>query len=172
MRTVGASSPGSIRNAERCALAAEVLRQCGRLRMRVHGESMLPVLWPCDEVEIASCSLRDVRPGEIVLAFRNGQFCLHRLVGPVANRGFILCGDSLPGPDPLFPAHAFLGRLVRVANGEGRFFAVAIGPGLGAKLSRAIGLLLCHFGVVRRLALRLNSRGRVPAPALRFPATA
>jgi hypothetical protein len=172
MQTIATSAGCSTRSTERCALAAEALRQSGRLRMRVHGESMLPVLWPGDEVEIASCSLRDVRRGEIVLAFRDGQFCLHRFVAPRATGRFILCGDSLPGPDPLFPADALLGRLVRVANGEGRFFAVATRPGLGAKLSRAIGLLLCHFGIFRRLALRLHSRRRRPAPEFRSPAPA
>ena len=42
---------------------------------------MLPALWPGDVVEIASCSLEDVRPGEIVLARREGRLFLHRLVG-------------------------------------------------------------------------------------------
>ena len=47
---------------------------------QVHGESMLPALWPGDVVEIESCSLEDIRPGEIVLAQRDGRLFLHRFV--------------------------------------------------------------------------------------------
>lgn len=171
MRAVATSAACSIRSTERCVLAAEALRQSGRLRMRVHGESMLPALWPGAEVEIASCSLRDVRPVEIVLAFRDGQFYLHRLVTASAAGGFILRGDSRPTSDPLFPSDTLLGRLVRVANQEGRFLAFATRPGFGAKVSRAIGLLLCYFGIARRLVLRLHSRNR-PAPEFRSPSLA
>lgn len=40
------------RDVERCALATESLLASGRLRMQVHGASMLPTLWPGDLVEI------------------------------------------------------------------------------------------------------------------------
>src|SRR5258708_40141805 len=102
-------------SAEGSALVAESLRASGCSRLRVHGESMLPALWPGDVVEIASCSLEDVRPGEIVLARREGRLFLHRLVGrfngPGTPNGFLLRGDSMPGPDPQFPTEALLGRL-------------------------------------------------------------
>ena len=54
-------------HAERSALAAASLCESGRLRLQLRGESMLPTLWPGDVVEIASCSVDDVHPGEIVL---------------------------------------------------------------------------------------------------------
>src|ERR1019366_10100376 len=98
---------------------ADVLRRSGHLRLQVYGESMLPALWPGDVVEIASCSREDVRPGEIVLALREGRLVLHRLVAPCTPNGFLLRGDSVPGPDPLFPSEALLGRLVRRAD-DGR----------------------------------------------------
>src|SRR5208282_2195 len=149
------SAPCSSWNAPGSALVADVLGRNGglrqRLRLRVHGESMLPSLWPGDVVEIESCSLEDVRPGEIVLARRDGRLFLHRLVAPTPD-GFLLCGDSVPGPDPLFPPQALLGRLVRRRGlGESR---------LGAKWSRALGILLDRCGVARRLALRLHSLRR------------
>ena len=78
---------------------------------------MLPALWPGDVVEIASCSLEDLRLGEIVLAQREGRLFLHRLVGrftdPGTLNGFLLRGDSMPGLDPQFPIEALLGRLVQ-----------------------------------------------------------
>jgi len=133
------------------ALVADVLRGNGlglRVRMRVHGESMLPALWPGSEVEIESCSLADVSPGEIVLALRDGRLFLHRLVG-LQPHGFVLCGDCISVPDPQYPQEALLGRLVRGTRAA---------RGLGAKCSRAAGMVLCRCSLARRLVLRLHSR--------------
>jgi hypothetical protein len=152
--TSAARSSGS---AERSALAADALRQSGRLRLRVHGESMLPTLWPGDVVEIASCSMADVRSNEIVLAARGGRLFLHRFVAPCSPRGFRLRGDSKPGCDPQYPPEALLGRLV-LQSGERRGLSSA--EVLPATLSRALGVLLCYCGVARRLALKLQSRRR------------
>jgi hypothetical protein len=125
------------------------------VRLRVHGESMLPTLWPDDVVEIESCSLEDVRPGEIVLALRDGRFFLHRFIqrnfaASGTQVGFLLRGDSVPGPDPLFPAQALLGRLVR-RSGERR-----VASRFGVKWSRAVGMVLCYCSVARRFALKLH----------------
>jgi hypothetical protein len=145
----------------RSALVADVLRGNGHLRqsvrLRVHGESMLPALWPGDVVEIESCSLEDIQPGEIVLALRDGRLFLHRLVqrnfaASGEPDGFVLRGDSVPVPDPLFPAEALLGRLVRRA-GEGRGDS-----GFSAKWSRVLGMIFCYCDVARRIALKLHSR--------------
>jgi hypothetical protein len=102
---------------------------------------------------------------------RDGRLFLHRFVGRFVGRfndpckpsGFLLRGDSMPGPDPQFPTEALLGRLVQKID-EGR----PVCPGalrrvfrarwLGVKWSRALGTLLCHCGVARRLALKLHSR--------------
>ena len=149
---------------ERSALVADVLRRSGNLsrsvRLQVHGESMLPTLWPGDVVEIARCPVEDVRPGEIVLARRDGRLFLHRLVALCTPNGFLLRGDSMPGPDPQFPSEALLGRLVRRAD-EGQ---AAFGPAwFDVRWSRAVGTLLCHCGVARRLALKLHSRRKASA---------
>ncbi|MGD0417302.1 MAG: S24/S26 family peptidase [Terriglobales bacterium] len=171
-----ASAPRSNWSAVRSALVADVLRGNGRLRGRllvrgeIQGESMLPTLWPGDVVEIESCSVEDVRPGEIVLALRDDRLVLHRLVAPCTPNGFLLRGDCVPGPDPVFPPEALLGRLVRRAD-QGRTIAARPGFGVtwfgvtwfglewfGAEWSRAVGVLFCHCGVARRLALKLRSR--------------
>ena len=159
-------------NAERSALVADALRLSGRLRLQVHGESMLPVLWPGDVVEIASCSLEDVRPGEIVLARRVGRLFLHRLVSCKPD-GFLLRGDSMPGSDPRFPADALLGRLVSKADerrGVSRFGVQWFGrKWFGGKWSRALGTVLCHWDVARRLALKLHGRWKASAREFRSP---
>jgi Peptidase S24-like len=146
------STARSTGNAERSALVAEALRLSGRLRLQVHGESMLPALWPGDVVEIASCSIEDLRPGEIVLARRDGRLFLHRLVSTCKPDGFLLRGDSMPGSDPQFPAEALLGRLASKAD-ERRGVS-----GFGVQWSRALGTVLCHWDLARRLALTLHSR--------------
>src|SRR5258705_3473170 len=105
-------------NAQRIALAVQALRGSGRIRLQVRGESMLPTLWPGDIVEIAACSLRDVAGGEIVLAFREDRFFLHRFLLRSEHAGFITRGDSMPNPDLAFPSDALLGRLVAVFRDE------------------------------------------------------
>ncbi len=103
--------PAGASDCERSALAADVLRASGRLRLQVRGESMLPILWPRDVVEIASCSIEEAKPGDIVLALRGGRFFLHRLLAHCRPSGFLLQGDSMPAPDPKFSDEALLGRL-------------------------------------------------------------
>ncbi len=147
---------------ERSALLADVLRRGGRLRQAVrlcvYGESMLPALWPGDVVEIASCSLEEVRPGEIVLALRDGRLFLHRFIARRTPHNFQLRGDSMSASDPPYPSDALLGRLVRGTDGGQRILNAALCPGLAAKCSRAVGMLLCHCDVAHRLALKLHNR--------------
>ncbi|MFZ0686860.1 MAG: S24/S26 family peptidase [Terriglobales bacterium] len=137
-------------NETRSALIADVLRNglvpTSTLRLRVSGESMLPTLWPGDFVEIQSCSLEDLQPGEIVLALRDDRLFLHRLVASERD-GFVLRGDSMPHPDPTYPREALLGRFVRRSGGK--VFSSAM-------ISRASGMFLCHCSIARRLVLKLH----------------
>src|ERR1700689_5188864 len=103
MREEVPSAARSDWSAESCALAADALNQGGLLRLRVHGESMLPTIWPGDVVEIASCSMEDVRSADIVLAARDGRLFLHRFIARETPNGFRLRGDSMPGCDPEYP---------------------------------------------------------------------
>jgi len=153
------SAPSLTRTAELTALAADSLRGSGRLRLRVRGQSMLPILWPGDVVEIASCSVDDVRPGDIVLVLLGDRFVLHRFLARSQANGFLLRGDSMPGPDPQFPSEALLGRLVS-RSGQNHQQA-RTRPFLPLRLwSRAIGQLLCYCGPARWLVLKLHDRRR------------
>jgi hypothetical protein len=127
-------------------LATECLRISGRLRICVRGESMLPTLWPGDVVDIASCSLDDVRPGEIVLAQREGRFFLHRVVARSQAGGFLLRGDSMPTADPEFSNEALLGRLAGC-------------PPRLTFWSWAIGRVLSCWRLAHRVALRVHAHG-------------
>ena len=142
----GESSPK-----ESAALAAEVLRRSGRLRLRVFGASMLPTLWPGDEVDLAGCSLRDAAPGEIIVAWRDGRFFLHRYLASHED-GFLARGDAMPRPDPPYAADACLGKVIAVkrAGQTAWVFLPATPP------NRALGLLLCYSRSARRLALKFH----------------
>lgn len=153
-----AGAPRTNFDAERSGLVADALRLTGRVRLQVHGESMLPALWPGDLVEIADCSPESVRPGEIVLARRDGRLFLHRFVGASTASGFQLRGDSVPGPDPWFHPDALLGRLVNSTEHRTLLSAPAI--------SRALGLMFCYLGLARRVALKFHARRSRPAHEL------
>ena len=106
----------------------------------------MPTLWPGDVVEIESCSVAEVGRDEIVFAFRDSRFFLHRFVAH-DTAGFVTRGDSMPAPDPAFTANALLGRLVSVVR-DGREVEISRRP-----WTRMIGLLLCNSGIARRTAL-------------------
>src|SRR4051794_11983871 len=101
---------------QREALVVDVLRGGGHLRLQVHGESMLPTLFPGDLAEIQACSLDDAGVGDIVFAVRDSRFFLHRLQARTVDSSFVTRGDSMPGPDPEFSADAFVGRLASVTR--------------------------------------------------------
>jgi Peptidase S24-like len=149
------------------ALVAEALVLSARfgrtVRLRVFGESMLPTLWPGDVVEIESCSLENVRAGEIVLAQRDDRLVMHRLLVRCGQNNFLLRGDSVACPDPPFPSQALLGRLVRRADERRGLTPSGLHPGFGAKWSRTVGMVLCHWGLARRVALKVHSRGKASA---------
>jgi Peptidase S24-like len=151
-------------HAVRSALVVDVLRRHDiflrdenpAIRLRVHGESMLPTLWPGDTVEIAACSSNQLRAGNILLAVRDDRLFLHRLVTHNFSSGFVLCGDSMPAPDALFPPEALLGRMI---SREGRPIPTSVFRArLTAKLARAAGLVLCQWSLARKVALGIHRR--------------
>jgi hypothetical protein len=140
------------REAERNLLAVEALSRSGSLRLRVRGESMLPTLWPGDEVEIAGCSPAEIQRGDVLLAFYGDRFFLHRAWRFSDNGDVITRGDSLPKPDPAVPVQAIVGRLTRVTR-AGRSLPVSR---RSSPIRRAFGIVLCYSGLTRRIALRLH----------------
>jgi signal peptidase I len=144
----------------RCYLAAEMLSRRGKLSVRAFGSSMLPTLWPGDIVEIESCSLADVRDGDVVLTVQEGRFFLHRLM-EITSRGadeqMITRGDSMPASDPPVHLEDFLGKVVQVRHGDGNFAAL----GALSMPARMFGRILGHSEFCMRVMLwgiaRLNA---------------
>ena len=135
---------------QRNVLAVEGLRCGGHLRLHVRGASMLPTLYPGDVAEIESCSLDDVAPGQIVLAFREDRFFLHRFMSRNGNHGFAARGDSMPAADPSYTTEQLVGRLA-AATRDGHPVSLAARP-----WTRLLGLLFCYSSIARRIALRLH----------------
>jgi len=143
---------------QREALAAEVLRQGRKLRVRVRGASMLPMLRPGDIAEIEACSLRDAAPGDIVLALRDSRFFLHRLVAS-CDGGFLARGDSMPVADPRYSANALLGKLARIHRAGKVIETLGLDP-----WSRVVGKICCYSGLARQIVLR--HADPTPAPGM------
>ena len=111
---------------------------------------LLPSVWPGDTVEVGEYPLQQLRRGDIVLAIRDGRLFLHRFVRHWADGGFVLRGDSMTKADRPYLPDAFLGRMVR---DEGRSPMLAA---LWRLCCRAVGLVIAHVGIARRIAMRLH----------------
>lgn len=101
-------------------LAAQTLRQRGRLRLRVNGTSMLPAVLPGDVVFVRRCDAGAARSGELVLFQREQRLYVHRVV---ARDGAMLVtrGDANPQADVPVQPSEFLGRVVRQLRGGNAF---------------------------------------------------
>jgi hypothetical protein len=157
-----AGASGSNWNEVRSSLVAEVLRRPNdsstprRLYGEVCGESMVPALWPGDVVAIEPCKAQELRVGEVVLAAWGSHLVLHRLMIPYSAQGFRLRGDCVAACDPTYPTEALLGKIVGVVDGNRTVSKLFLQPGIGAKAAQALGWILCHWGVARRIWLRLR----------------
>ena|SRR2546425_3216006 len=109
-------------NSLKCALASDVLRSSGKLRLRVTGWSMLPTIWPGDTLEIERVDSDSVSTGSIVLFGREGRVFAHRVVAIEHDFDaprFITQGDGMATPDPTVAGSELLGKVqVIVRRGE------------------------------------------------------
>jgi signal peptidase I len=69
------------------ALFLDLLRESGRARLRVAGNSMLPTLRVGDMIVVEALRDTTMRPAEIVVFVQNGIFCTHRV--------FKSCGSNV-----------------------------------------------------------------------------
>lgn len=130
-------------------LAAEVVRQFGEVSLRVTGTSMLPSVWPGDILTVRRREAAEVRPGQILLCYRDRQFVAHRLVARRGD-GLITRGDSLPYYDEPFREDEVLGQVVKVMR-RGR----AVDPSPNRWYCGA-SWILRHSELCTRMLLRLR----------------
>jgi len=98
-------------------LTTEMLRSFGEVRSVVRGASMVPTLFPGDIVVVRRETAQTARQGEVMLFFRQGFFCAHRLMDRTQeseSTRLIARGDALGKNDPPFAEDELLGRVTAV----------------------------------------------------------
>jgi signal peptidase I len=118
------SGPEMVSTTVACALAGEVVRTFGTVRLRVFGTSMVPSVLPGDLISVQRADLSEISPGEIVLYLRNERLFVHRVVarsGDQDNPRLITRGDRLTYDDPVVSSSEFLGRVTSIQTPDGRW---------------------------------------------------
>jgi signal peptidase len=158
-----------------CELVAGSLRAGHEVRVRVAGSSMVPALWPGDELRVRALApaesvgraavpaMGDAESvgraavpamGDLLLFVRDGRLCTHRLVDRLDDAGgsrLITCGDAAIRCDPPIAASEILGTVASITRG-GREIPIASSPP-----QRLLSLAIRHSGFIRRAALKIHS---------------
>jgi signal peptidase I len=136
------------RSAACCELVHSVARSCGEVRLKVTGSSMLPAIWPGDEITAIRRGYAELQTGEIVLYRRGGRLTAHR-IERIAQDHLVTRGDSLLSSDPPVQPCEIVGRVVSILrNGH------SIRPKHTPE-GRIVSLILSRSNFSRRLALYL-----------------
>jgi signal peptidase I len=140
------------REDHKLALAVEVLRSSGAIRLQALGTSMLPSIWPGDVLRIEAKPWEEMVPGDIVLVARNRRFFIHRLIEK-NNSHWITRGDSIPQNDAPVAQVQVLGK-VSTIHRKGRVIPPSqrLSP-----LTRLLARMLCRWDSARNVALRIHS---------------
>ena len=128
---------------------SDVLRQCGRVRFRALGSSMLPAIRPGDVLCIEQCTPGAARPGDVLLTRHGERVLAHRLLRKERRAGedlLVTRGDALWHADPSQPASMLLGRVTGISRG-----------GVTLASSRSITWLQRLYGLTLTEATRLWS---------------
>jgi signal peptidase I len=144
-------------------LAAEILRNCGEVRLELRGTSMLPSLWPGDLLTIQLVAHGDIVPGDIVLVLRDQRFIVHRVVKrqQVQNRiSWITRGDAVPHNDAPIAGSELLGCVTGIARGSCNLVPRRRLSWPGSTLA----WMLCRWSRFRGLLLRLHVARLQPDP--------
>jgi hypothetical protein len=150
------------RDQNRCALAAEVLRASGELKLQAMGLSMLPSLWPGDLLTIQSSQPgrfashikpSEIKPGEIVLYVREQRFFIHRVVrNDLKCNGFLISrGDCMAEDDPPVQSHELLGKITAIRRGSRLVEPVR----RLSVLRRMMAYWLCRSNFLRQIVLQI-----------------
>ncbi|HTQ96473.1 MAG TPA: hypothetical protein VMH89_06685 [Candidatus Acidoferrum sp.] len=99
------------------ALAEEMLREAGTIRVEARGESMLPAIFPGEELILHRVRLRDVSVGDVVLFVQKGKWHLERVqeILPGIAQPYLRTGLDMGSSreEPVF-GEELLGRVVFV----------------------------------------------------------
>jgi hypothetical protein len=138
------------------ALAAEMLRCHGTVRLKAWGTSMLPAVWPGDLLTIQSAGYDEVVPGDIVLVLRNKRFFIHRLVQRRRVQdclSWITRGDAMPHNDPPAAESELLGRVSGIRRAHRSF----VPSRRVSHLHSALAWTLFRWETFRKLTLHIHA---------------
>jgi hypothetical protein len=163
-------------------LVSQMLRRCGRARLRVAGTSMLPAIRPSDVLLVRTADITVVTPGDVVLFEAGQRLFAHRVIRTASRGGrpvLITRGDMHWDDDAVVSAAQLLGRVEgQLRNGAAMAPRVAPRRGSGGRMSRLRFECLCRVRrcahsmralSAERIVSRLCLFGRTPKP-LRRPA--
>jgi signal peptidase I len=88
----------------------------GVLRLTVTGDSMRPLLKAGDGVVVQPIDPYALRPGEVIVAYRRGEWITHRLVA-VDESGWHMHGDNTHCGDEAASAAEIVGRVIAIERG-------------------------------------------------------
>lgn len=159
-----AAVKAGITGGARLALLADALRRIGRARIRVNGASMIPAVWPGDDLAIECAGAGRPHVGDIAVFVREDRLFVHRVTYR-SSRHLVTRGDALRSPDSPVPHDDVIGVVVCIER-DGRLVV----PGeprwaerlLAAAVSRstaATRLLLAGRAMIRALASPAGTNG-------------
>ena len=137
-----------------CELVAGSLRAGHEVRVRVAGSSMVPALWPGDELLVRALPLAEPSRGDLLLFVRDGRLCTHRLVDMLDQAGaarLVTRGDAALQCDPPVAPSEILGRVALITRG-GRDIPISLSPA-----RRLLSIGIRHSDFIRRAALKIHS---------------
>jgi signal peptidase I len=137
-----------------CELVAESVRAGNAVRVRVGGSSMVPTLWPGDELQVRALGLAEPSRGELLLFVRDGRLCTHRLIGRLEDAGgaqLITRGDAATMSDPPVAVSEILGTVASIGR-DGREIPIA-----SSATQKLLSFGIRHSDLIRRAALKIHS---------------
>ncbi len=137
-----------------CELVAGSLRLGNEVRVRVAGSSMVPTLWPGDELRVRALALTEPSRGDLLLFVRDGRLCTHRLVDRLDHGGaaqLITRGDAAPQCDPPVAPSEILGTVASITRGGQEI------PIVSSSARPLLSFAIRHSDLIRRAALKIHS---------------
>jgi len=137
-----------------CELVAASLRAGHDVRVRVAGGSMVPALWPGDELMVRPMGAAEPARGDLLLFVRDGWLCTHRLVDRFDSGGstqLITRGDAAVTCDPPRSSDQILGSVVSLFRNGHELPVVALRRG------KILSLAIRQSDFLRRVILKIHA---------------
>lgn len=100
----------------------QLLADGGTVQVPVHGMSMFPILMPRDTVQIKRLSFEEIKPGQLLVFERNGQWVAHRLIKKDTQSSILITrGDGLPYIDDPVEVASAKGIITKVIKTRSPF---------------------------------------------------